>query len=124
MTTEEFFKHSQQNKKRGSKQQINYGRPLVYDPAKAGPASEEEDIVIPIGVKSVTPKKNGNFIRLTDKTIISIKDIILVNVETTQDGKEKFCLYLEGKHMTLRLSEEDYLFIDHCLMEEDCAEDE
>ena len=109
MTTEEFFTHGQQKKNRNNKHTTK--KPIT------------DEIVIQHGSESVTPKRNGNFIRLTDKTIISIKDILLVNVEGTPSGNEKYSLYLTGKHMTLRLSEEDYNFINHSLFDDNCAED-
>ena len=116
MTTEEFFKRG---KPSPTQQQV---KPQAKPQPKQN--TIDEDIVIPYGVRMVAPKKNGNFLRLTDKTIININDIILVNVETLQDGSERYRLFLEGKHMTLRLSREDYNFIDQCLMDDACGKDE
>ena len=47
------------------------------------------------------------FIELSDRTIVHISDIILVNVDKAGD-KYVYKLFLRGKGMTLRLSETDY----------------
>ncbi len=49
----------------------------------------------------------NEFIELSDKTIINVGDIILVNVDKVGDGYI-YKLFLRGKGMTLRLSETDY----------------
>ena len=49
----------------------------------------------------------NEFIELSDKTIVSINDITLVNVDKVKDGYV-YKLFLRGKDMTLRLSETDY----------------
>lgn len=51
-----------------------------------------------------------NFIELSDRTIINVNDIVLVNVDKT-GGEYVYKLFLRGKGMTLRLSEEDYNII-------------
>ena len=50
------------------------------------------------------------FIELSDRTIININDIVLLNVDKT-GGEYVYKLFLRGKGMTLRLSEEDYKII-------------
>ena len=51
-----------------------------------------------------------NFIELSDRTIINVNDIVLLNVDKA--GEEYvYKLFLRGKGMTLRLSEEDYNII-------------
>ena len=52
----------------------------------------------------------NEFIELSDKTIINIGDIILVNVDKVGE-KYTYKLFLRGKGMTLRLSETDYNII-------------
>ena len=52
----------------------------------------------------------NEFIELSDKTIVSINDITLVNVDKVKDGYT-YKLFLRGKGMTLRLSETDYNII-------------
>ncbi len=116
MTTEEFFRHGRPNHSQEKK-------PVVNPKPQPG-STPDEEIVINYGVRMVAPKRKGNFLRLSDKTIINISDIILVNVEKAQDGSESYRLFLEGKHMTLKLSPEDYNFINECLMEDICAEDD
>ena len=51
-----------------------------------------------------------NFIELSDRTIVNVNDIVLVNVDKT-GGEYVYKLFLRGKGMTLRLSEEDYNII-------------
>lgn len=51
-----------------------------------------------------------NFIELSDRTIINVNDIVLLNVDKT-GGEYVYKLFLRGKGMTLRLSEEDYNII-------------
>lgn len=51
-----------------------------------------------------------NFIELSDKTIVNVNDIVLLNVDKT-GGEYVYKLFLRGKGMTLRLSEEDYNII-------------
>lgn len=50
------------------------------------------------------------FIELSDKTIINVGDIILLNVDKVGE-KYVYKLFLRGKGMTLRLSETDYNII-------------
>lgn len=50
------------------------------------------------------------FIELSDKTIINVNDIVLLNVDKN-GGEYVYKLFLRGKGMTLRLSEEDYNII-------------
>lgn len=57
------------------------------------------------------------FIELTDKTIVNTSDIILVNVDKIQ-GEYSYKLYIRGKGMTLRLTEDDYNIIRKNLIEE------
>jgi len=52
----------------------------------------------------------NNFVELSDKTIININDIILLNVDKMQEV-HVYKLFLRGKGMTLRLSETDYNII-------------
>lgn len=66
----------------------------------------------------------NNFLELTDQTIVNVDDIILVNVDRDwvrydKDGKPVYDrkLYLRGKGMTLRLTEEDYNIIRKRLLE-------
>lgn len=58
----------------------------------------------------------GKFIELTDKTIINIDDIILLNVDKEEE-QYVYKLFLRGKGMTLRLTEEDYNLIRNKLIE-------
>jgi hypothetical protein len=51
-----------------------------------------------------------NFIELSDRTIVNINDIVLLNVDRDGEGYV-YKLFLRGKGMTLRLSEEDYNII-------------
>lgn len=51
-----------------------------------------------------------SFIELSDRTIINVNDIVLLNVDKT-GGEYVYKLFLRGKGMTLRLSEEDYNII-------------
>lgn len=51
-----------------------------------------------------------NFIELSDRTIVNVNDIVLLNVDKT-GGEYVYKLFLRGKGMTLRLSEEDYNII-------------
>lgn len=51
-----------------------------------------------------------NFIELSDKSIINVNDIVLLNVDKIDDGF-KYTLYLRGKGMTLKLSETDYRIV-------------
>ena len=52
------------------------------------------------------------FIELSDKTIINISDIILLNVDKDRKtGGYVYRLYLRGKGMTLRMTETDYQII-------------
>ncbi len=48
------------------------------------------------------------FIELTDGTIVNSYDIILLNVDTGEDGEKAYKLYLRGKKMTLALTKDDY----------------
>ena len=57
------------------------------------------------------------FIELTDKTIVNTSDIILLNVDKIQ-GEPSYKLYIRGKGMTLRLTEDDYKIIRENLIEE------
>ena len=52
----------------------------------------------------------NEFIELSDKTIINVGDIILVNVDKVGE-KYAYKLFLRGKGMTLKLSETDYNII-------------
>jgi hypothetical protein len=52
----------------------------------------------------------NEFIELSDKTIINVGDIILVNVDKVGE-KYVYKLFLRGKGMTLKLSETDYNII-------------
>ena len=59
-----------------------------------------------------------NFIELSDRTIVNVNDIVLVNVDKT-GGEYVYKLFLRGKGMTLRLSEEDYNIIKNKIFEDD-----
>lgn len=50
------------------------------------------------------------FVELSDRTIVNVNDIILLNVDKSGE-KYTYKLFLRGKGMTLRLSEEDYNII-------------
>jgi hypothetical protein len=52
----------------------------------------------------------SNFVELSDRTIVNIDDIILLNVDK-MGGNYIYKLFLRGKGMTLRLSEADYNII-------------
>ena len=52
----------------------------------------------------------NEFVELSDKTIINVSDIILLNVDKVGDHYV-YKLFLRGKGMTLRLSETDYNII-------------
>lgn len=120
MTTEEFFKRG-----RPSLEQKPTPKPKPHPQApKQEQPDPDDDIVINYGVRMVAPKRKGDFLRLSDKTIINIKDIILVNVEKAPDGSESYRLFLEGKHMTLKLSHGDFEFINESLMEDIYADDD
>ena len=56
------------------------------------------------------------FIELSDKTIVNINDIILVNVDKVGENYV-YKLFLRGKGMTLRLSETDYNIIRNKLLQ-------
>ena len=58
----------------------------------------------------------NEFIELSDRTIVNIGDIILVNVDRTGE-KYVYKLFLRGKGMTLRLSETDYNIIRNKLLQ-------
>ena len=58
------------------------------------------------------------FIELSDRTIININDIVLLNVDN-MGGEYVYKLFLRGKGMTLRLSEEDYNIIKNKIFEDD-----
>ena len=58
------------------------------------------------------------FIELTDKSIVNINDIILLNVDKV-GGKYVYKLFLRGKGMTLKLSEKDYNLIRNNLINHD-----
>lgn len=58
------------------------------------------------------------FIELSDRTIVNINDIVLLNVDKT-GGEYVYKLFLRGKGMTLRLSEEDYNIIKNKIFEDD-----
>lgn len=50
------------------------------------------------------------FVELSDKSIINVHDIELLNVDKVA-GEYRYKLYLHGKGMTLRLTETDYNII-------------
>lgn len=52
----------------------------------------------------------NSFVELTDRTIVNVDDIILLNVDKVGD-KYVYKLFLRGKGMTLRLSDADYEII-------------
>lgn len=52
----------------------------------------------------------NKFVELTDKTIVNIDDIILLNVDK-MGGNYVYKLFLRGKGMTLRLTDVDYEII-------------
>ena len=52
----------------------------------------------------------NSFVELTDKTIVNISDIILLNVDKVGDSYV-YKLFLRGKGMTLRLTDADYKLI-------------
>lgn len=52
----------------------------------------------------------NSFVELTDKTIVNISDIILLNVDKVGDSYV-YKLFLRGKGMTLRLTDTDYKLI-------------
>ena len=116
MTTEEFFRHGRST----TATKVNSNQ-RTQQQTKSNP---DDGIVINYGARMVAPKRKGDFLRLSDKTIINIKDIILVNVDKTPDGSESYRLFLEGKHMTLKLSQSDFEFINESLMEDICADDD
>lgn len=58
-----------------------------------------------------------DFIELTDRTIINVSDIILLNVDNL-GGEYSYKLYIRGKGMTLKLTEEDYKTIRNKIIEE------
>jgi hypothetical protein len=58
------------------------------------------------------------FIELSDRTIVNVGDIILVNVDKVGE-KYVYKLFLRGKGMTLRLSETDYNIIREKLLKDD-----
>lgn len=60
----------------------------------------------------------NNFVELSDKTIININDIILLNVDKMQEV-HVYKLFLRGKGMTLRLSETDYKILREKLLKDD-----
>jgi len=59
----------------------------------------------------------NEFIELSDKTIVNISDIILLNVDKARDGYV-YKLFLRGKGMTLRLSETDYNIIRNKILQQ------
>jgi hypothetical protein len=60
----------------------------------------------------------NEFVELSDKTIVNVSDIILLNVDKMGDGYV-YKLFLRGKGMTLRLSETDYNIIREKLLKDD-----
>jgi hypothetical protein len=52
----------------------------------------------------------NEFVELSDKTIVNISDIILLNVDKMGEAYV-YKLFLRGKGMTLRLTETDYNII-------------
>lgn len=60
----------------------------------------------------------NEFVELSDKTIVNVSDIILLNVDKMGDGYV-YKLFLRGKGMTLRLSETDYNIIREKLLKND-----
>ena len=60
----------------------------------------------------------NEFVELSDKTIVNVSDIILLNVDKMGDGYV-YKLFLRGKGMTLRLSETDYNIIRKKLLKND-----
>jgi hypothetical protein len=60
----------------------------------------------------------NEFVELSDKTIVNVSDIILLNVDKMGDGYV-YKLFLRGKGMTLRLSETDYNIIRKKLLKDD-----
>ncbi len=62
------------------------------------------------------------FIELTDRSILNVNDIILLNVDKDKKtGGYIYRLYLKGKGMTLRLHEDDYQLIRRKILEMDNA---
>jgi hypothetical protein len=60
----------------------------------------------------------NEFVELSDKTIVNINDIILLNVDKMQEV-HVYKLFLRGKGMTLRLSETDYKILREKLLKDD-----
>ena len=60
----------------------------------------------------------NEFVELSDRTIINISDIILLNVDKMGDAYV-YKLFLRGKGMTLRLSETDYKILREKLLKDD-----
>lgn len=65
-------------------------------------------------------KASSKYVELSDGTVVNTYDIILLNVEDSAKvkGGKEYRLYLRGKKMTLKLTEEDYKIVKHKLLAE------